>query len=142
MNVSIIMPVYNKEKYLDKSIKSILDQTYENFELIIINDGWTDNSSYICHRFEQEDSRIKVIDIENNGVGNARNVGIKGATGRYITFLDADDYIEHNMYEKIIKKMGFYLVIFKKSLSTKNQDIKYNHLITNILHSIKIIYFY
>ena len=77
MIVSIIMPVYNKEKYLDKSIKSILNQTYKNFELIIINDGSTDNSSCICHKFEQEDIRIKVIDIENNGVSNARNIGLK-----------------------------------------------------------------
>ena len=102
MNVSIIMPVYNKEKYLDKSIKSILDQTYENFELIIINDGSTDNSSYICHRFEQEDSRIKVIDIENNGVSNARNIGIKNANGQYVQFIDGDDYIDEDMIERLV----------------------------------------
>lgn len=108
MNVSIIMPVYNKEKYLDKSIKSILDQTYENFELIIINDGSTDNSSYICHRFEQEDSRIKVIDIENNGVSNARNIGIKNANGQYIQFIDADDYITNNMLENLVNLARIY----------------------------------
>lgn len=102
MNVSIIMPVYNKEKYLDKSIKSILDQTYENFELIIINDGSTDNSSYICHRFEQEDSRIKVIDIENNGVSNARNIGIKNANGQYVQFIDGDDYVDEDMIERLV----------------------------------------
>lgn len=102
MKISIIMPVYNKEKYLYKSIKSILNQTYENFELIIVNDGSTDNSSSICHKFEQEDSRIKVIDIENNGVSNARNIGIKNANGQYIQFIDADDYIDKYMLEDLV----------------------------------------
>lgn len=102
MKISIIMPVYNKEKYLYKSIKSILNQTYENFELIIVNDGSTDNSSSICHKFEQEDSRIKIIDIENNGVSNARNIGIKNANGQYIQFIDADDYIDKYMLEDLV----------------------------------------
>lgn len=102
MDVSIIMPVYNKEKYLDKSIKSILNQTYKNFELIIVNDGSTDNSSRICHKFEQEDSRIKVIDIENNGVSNARNIGIKNSSGQYIQFIDGDDYIDKSMLEDLV----------------------------------------
>lgn len=108
MNVSIIMPVYNKEKYLEKSIKSILNQTYKNFELIIINDGSTDNSSCICHKFAQEDSRIKVIDIENNGVSNARNIGIKNANGQYIQFIDADDYITNNMLENLVNLARIY----------------------------------
>ena len=102
MNVSIIMPVYNKEKYLDKSIKSILNQTYKNFELIIVNDGSTDNSSRICHKFEQEDSRIRVIDIENNGVSNARNIGLKNANGQYVQFIDGDDYIDELMLEDLV----------------------------------------
>lgn len=102
MKISIIMPVYNKEKYLYKSIKSILNQTYENFELIIVNDGSTDNSSSICHKFEQEDSRIKIIDIENNGVSNARNIGIKNANGQYIQFIDADDYIDKYILEDLV----------------------------------------
>lgn len=108
MKVSIIIPVYNKEKYLDKSIKSILNQTYENFELIIINDGSTDNSFQICHRFEKKDKRIKVIDIENNGVSNARNIGLKKASGEYIQFIDADDYIATNMLEKMISIVKEY----------------------------------
>lgn len=108
MIVSIIMPVYNKEKYLDKSIKSILNQTYKNFELIIINDGSTDQSSWICHKFEQEDSRIKVIDIKNNGVSNARNIGLKNANGQYIQFIDADDYIASNMLENLVRLASIY----------------------------------
>lgn len=102
MIVSIIMPVYNKEKYLYKSIKSILNQTYKNFELIIVNDGSTDNSSWICHKFEQEDSRIRVIDIENNGVSNARNIGLKNANGQYVQFIDGDDYIDELMLEDLV----------------------------------------
>lgn len=108
MKISIIIPVYNKEKYLDKSIKSILNQTYENFELIIINDGSTDNSSTICHKFEQKDKRIKVIDTENYGVSNARNIGLKKAKGKYIQFIDADDYIENNMLENMVKIVEKY----------------------------------
>lgn len=108
MKVSVIIPVYNKERYLDKSISSILNQTYKNFELIIINDGSTDNSFQICHRFEKADKRIKVIDIENNGVSNARNIGLKEASGEYIQFIDADDYIEKNMLEKMISIVAEY----------------------------------
>ena len=91
------MPVYNKEKYLNKSIESILNQTYKNFELIIVNDGSTDRSSQICYKFGQEDTRIKIIDIKNKGVSNARNIGLKNARGEYVQFIDADDYIASNM---------------------------------------------
>lgn len=125
MNVSIIMPVYNKEKYLEKSIKSILNQTYKNFELIIINDGSTDNSSCICHKFAQEDRRIKVIDIENNGVSNARNIGIKNANGQYIQFIDADDYIDKDMLEDLVnlsEKYNIDIII----TAIKKIDLKSN----------------
>ncbi len=103
--ISIIIPMYNAEKFIGRLLNCLKEQTYKNLEIIIVNDGSTDNSLEIAKKYEKEDKRINIVDIENNGVGNARNVGIKGATGRYITFLDADDYIEHNMYEKIIKKM-------------------------------------
>ena len=102
MIVSIIMPVYNKKKYLNKSIKSILNQTYKNFELIIVNDGSTDGSSQICYKFSQEDTRIKIIDIKNTGVSNARNIGLKNAIGEYVQFIDADDYIASNMLENLV----------------------------------------
>ena len=101
--ISIIIPMYNAEKFIGRLLNCLKEQTYKNLEIIIVNDGSTDNSLEIAKKYKKEDKRINIVDIENNGVGNARNVGIKGATGRYITFLDADDYIEHNMYEKIIK---------------------------------------
>lgn len=125
MKISIIMPVYNKEKYLDESIESILNQTYENFELIIINDGSTDNSSSICHKFQQEDNRIKVIDIENNGVSNARNIGLKNANGEYIQFIDGDDYIDKYMLEDLVelsKKYNTDIII----TAIKKIDLKSN----------------
>lgn len=103
--ISIIIPMYNAEKFIGRLLNCLKEQTYKNLEIIIVNDGSTDNSLEIAKKYKKEDKRINIVDIENNGVGNARNVGIKGATGRYTTFLDADDYIEHNMYEKIIKKM-------------------------------------
>ena len=102
MKVSIIMPVYNKVKYLDKSIESILNQTYKDFELIIINDGSNDGSEKICYEFRDKDPRVNVISIHNNGVSNARNLGIKNATGEYIQFMDADDYIKENMLEELV----------------------------------------
>ena len=105
VKVSVIIPCYNVAKYLGQCLDSVLKQTFQDFEVLCVNDGSTDNSLEIAKKYKKEDKRINIVDIENNGVGNARNVGIKGATGRYITFLDADDYIEHNMYEKIIKKM-------------------------------------
>ena len=128
MKISIIMPVYNKEKYLYKSIRSILSQTYENFELIIINDGSTDNSSCICHKFKQEDSRIKIINIENNGVSNARNIGIKNANGQYIQFIDADDYIDKYMLEDLVNLLQKYstdiIITEIKKIDLKSNESK------------------
>lgn len=95
--ISIIMPVYNKARYIEKTINSILSQTYKDFELIIVDDGSTDGSELICDKFEQMDSRVKVFHIENGGVSNARNIGIENAGGEYIQFIDSDDYISENM---------------------------------------------
>lgn len=90
--ISVIVPVYNAEKYLDRCIQSVLDQTYSDLELILVNDGSKDSSLGICQRFEASDSRIRVVDKTNGGVSSARNAGIERARGRYITFLDSDDY--------------------------------------------------
>ena len=89
--VTVVIPVYNKEKYLCGSISSILSQTYENFELLLIDDGSTDNSPEICDEFTNKDARVRTIHKENGGVSSARNLGIESAEGSYITFLDADD---------------------------------------------------
>jgi glycosyltransferase involved in cell wall biosynthesis len=91
--ISIVIPVYNAEKYIKECVCSVLNQSYANLELILINDGSKDNSLEIIKTLSNEDSRIKIIDIDNNGVSNARNQGIFLASGKYIVFIDADDYI-------------------------------------------------
>lgn len=97
--VSIIIPVYNASKYLEKCLDSIINQTYQNIEIITINDGSKDNSLEILNEYASKDNRIKIIDKENGGVSSARNIGIDMATGKYIMFIDADDYIEKDMLE-------------------------------------------
>lgn len=134
MKVSIIMPVYNKAKYLENMVNCVLSQTYTNFELIIINDGSTDGSDLICNNLKK-DSRVKIIHIKNGGVSNARNRGLEIATGEYIQFLDADDYIEENMLEDLVKianKNDADLII--SGIKKINQN---NKLIENILPKFK-----
>jgi len=100
--LSIIVPVYNAEKYLRKCIDSILAQTFTNFECIIVDDGSTDSSSDICEHYSQADTRIIVVHQENSGVSAARNKGIEIARGKFIGIVDSDDYIQINMYENLI----------------------------------------
>ena len=95
--ISVIVPIFNKEKYLDKCIRSILNQSYVNLELILINDGSTDRSHEICERFSTIDKKIKLVNTENRGSSKARNTAIDMANGKYIAFVDADDYI-HSEY--------------------------------------------
>lgn len=101
--ISIIVPVYNARRHIKKCISSILAQTMNDFELIIINDGSTDDSLYICKTFARIDKRIRIIDKENEGVSSARNIGIKAAKGDWITFIDADDYVDVNYLECLYK---------------------------------------
>ena len=101
MKYSIIIPVYNVEEYLDRCLKSILNQTYSNYEVIIVNDGSPDNSDNIIKSYEKEDKRFKEYKKVNGGLSDARNYGLKYATGDYLIFIDADDYIESNYLEKV-----------------------------------------
>jgi len=101
--VSIIVPIYNAEKVLSRCIDSILNQSYKNLEIILINDGSKDKSIDIIREYEKLDSRIKVINNSNKGVSETRNIGVSQATGEYIQFIDSDDYIELDMIEKTIK---------------------------------------
>lgn len=104
MKLSVIIPIYNGEKFIRKSIDSVLNQTVSDLELILVDDGSKDNSGKICDEYAQKDSRIKVIHKENVGVSAARNDGISTAQGEYIGFVDADDWIEPNMFEDLIEK--------------------------------------
>lgn len=101
--ISVIIPVYNVEKYLSACIKSILNQTHRNLELILIDDGSKDNSGQICDEFAKKDSRIRVIHQENGGVSVARNKGVDISEGDYIAFVDSDDFVAPNMYESLLK---------------------------------------
>lgn len=97
--VSIIIPIYNTEKYLKKCIESIINQTYRYLEIILVNDGSTDESLKICQTFAENDNRISIIDKSNGGISDARNYGIDVATGEYIVFVDSDDFIHPEMIE-------------------------------------------
>ena len=113
--ISVIIPVYNVEKWLNKCIDSILNQSYENFEIILVNDGSTDKSKDICYQYLKEDNRVKVFDILNSGQSVARNIGLKEAKGDYILFIDSDDYISD---KAIIEK-------FINILDSNNYDFIY-----------------
>ena len=97
--VSIIIPVYNAEKYLEECLESVVNQTYHNLEIILIDDGSTDKSGKICDEYAQKDSRIKVIHKQNEGISQARNIGIEMAKGEYIQFVDSDDYVDLDLVE-------------------------------------------
>lgn len=103
--VSIVVPIYNVEKYIDKCIDSIINQSYNNLEIILVNDGSPDRSVEICNQYAEKDSRIKVINKDNGGLSDARNKGIDNASGDYIVFVDGDDYIEILTIEKAIQAM-------------------------------------
>lgn len=91
--ISVIVPVYNTEKYLDRCVQSILAQTYTDFELLLIDDGSTDSSGAMCDRYAEQDSRVRVFHKENGGVSSARNLGLDNAIGEWITFCDSDDFV-------------------------------------------------
>lgn len=100
--ISIIIPVYNVEKCLRRCIESVINQTYSNIEIILVDDGSTDACPEICDEYEKTDDRIKVVHKSNGGLSDARNVGIDIAQGKYIGFVDSDDYIHPNMYEQLL----------------------------------------
>ncbi|WP_288735322.1 glycosyltransferase family 2 protein [uncultured Phocaeicola sp.] len=110
--LSIIVPVYNVESYLHDSLNSLLNQTFPDYEVICVNDGSTDNSLNILEEFSKKDTRIKVISQENKGLSATRNIGIRNSTGKYISFLDSDDFLKPDTYAKI------YSVILENDVDT------------------------
>ncbi len=103
MKISVIVPIYNTEKYLSKCIESLINQDHDNLEIILVNDGSKDNSQKICEEYAEKDSRIVLINKENGGLSSARNHGLKLATGDYVAFVDSDDWIELDMYSSMLK---------------------------------------
>lgn len=126
--ISIIVPIYNVEKYLNKCIDSIISQTYKNIEIILVDDGSPDNCGKICDEYAKKDNRIKVIHKENGGVSSARNVGIENSNGEWIAFVDADDWIEKE-----------YIFSLANKAKDENADIAlctYNRVTGNIIEKI------
>ncbi len=125
--ISVIIPVYNTEKYLEQCLNSVINQTLKDIEIICVNDCSTDNSLEILKEYSQKDKRIKIIDLkENKGVSNARNIGINKAEGEYIGFVDSDDWIDDNYYETL-----YNLAI------TKSSDIAKGNICEHINHKIQ-----
>ena len=122
MTFSIVVPIYNVEKYLERCIDSILAQTFQDYELLLVNDGSTDNSAVICKRYLRYGERVKYYEKSNGGLGDARNYGIGKAKGDFLVFVDSDDYIEPDM-----------LNIINETIKSYNSDIViFNHAIVNM----------
>jgi len=131
--ISIIVPVYNAGKFLDRCIDSILNQTYENIEVILVNDGSTDNSGKLCEMYAHKDHRVKVIHQENSGPSIARNIGLEKANGTYIQFVDADDYIDEKMTETLVNEINKNadIVICAYKIVSKKIDGKLDFVYSN-----------
>ena len=139
--ISIIVPIYNAEKYLKICVDSIINQTYSNIEILLVNDGSKDNSLELCKEYEKKDNRIRTIDKINGGPGSAKNAGVENATGDYIGFVDSDDYIENDMFEILYNlceenNAEISMVDFRKIIDGKPMDypnstgeiVKYNRI--------------
>ena len=103
--ISIVVPVYKVEPYLDKCVSSIVNQTYKNLEIILVDDGSPDNCPVMCDAWAEKDNRIRVIHKPNGGLSDARNAGMSAATGELIAFVDSDDWIAPDMYEKLYHRL-------------------------------------
>lgn len=131
--VSIIVPVYNVEKYLSFCLDSIINQTFKDIEILCVNDGSTDNSPTILEHYANFDKRIKIINKPNGGLSSARNAGIDGASGKYIAFVDSDDFVSHFFLEKtlgLLKKYNADFVSFMFSSVVGNNLKMYGHNVT------------
>ena len=126
-HISVIIPIYNAENCLDRCIQSIISQTYTNFELILIDDGSSDNSLNICKKYAKENKQIVVISQKNHGVSSARNLGIKTAKNEWITFIDADDYVERDYIECLCENITdekTLIIQGLKQVNIKGEEIK------------------
>ena len=124
--ISVIVPIYNVEPYLRRCIDSIINQTYKNLEIILVDDGSTDGSGEICNKYEQQDERIRVIHKKNGGAADARNKGLEVMTGKFVSFVDSDDWIEYNFYENMIEQAIKYnadIVVSNYNYVSDNGDI-------------------
>ena len=125
--VSMIVPVYQVEKYIAQCIESVLNQTFQDFELILVDDGSKDQSGIICDSYAAKDDRIIVIHTENRGAAAARNIGLDHASGRYITFLDGDDWIEKDTCSLVrrVKDQSVQMLIFGAVREYENHTVPF-----------------
>jgi glycosyltransferase involved in cell wall biosynthesis len=128
MTISIIIPVYNAAPYLESSVNSVINQTYSNWELILVDDGSKDESGQICDKFAQKDSRIRVIHQENAGAGAARNNGISQTKGDYVVFVDADDYIEPHYLKQLSEHDEDVVFIDVQCVDENGQKVKEEYM--------------
>ena len=138
--ISIIIPVYNAEKFLKRCLESVINQTYKNFEVICVDDGSKDNSSKIIEKIAKKDNRIILIKQKNQGVSIARNNAIEKSTGEYIMFLDSDDYMDKNMCEIMIKAINEYRVDVVRCNYKRvyENGVKFNNKYDNLPIGIKL----
>ncbi len=145
--ISIVIPVYNVEKYLKRCIDSVIKQTYNNIEIILVDDGSTDSSGIICDNLKNKDTRIKVIHKKNGGLSDARNVGIDNSNGEYLSFIDSDDYVEENYISLLYNTLKMYKadmsiashkVIYEKNCIDKSTGLKFEANAETILE--KMLY--
>ncbi|WP_130891428.1 glycosyltransferase family 2 protein [Fusobacterium ulcerans] len=130
--LSVIVAAYNVEKYIEKCINSLVNQTYKNLEILVVNDGSTDNTKEIMEKYEKEYKNLKLLNKENGGLSSARNYGINHSKGEYITFVDGDDYVDEEMYEEMLDKMirensDMCICNFRKIYSNKIKIPKLNY---------------
>lgn len=133
---SIIIPVYNKEDYIEECILSVINQEFKNIEILLINDGSTDNSLSICRRLESYDNRIIVIDKQNSGVSDTRNIGIEKSRGEYILFLDADDIWSNDLLKLVDKYIEYYDILYFRSCRNKRLLNSESNLCVNKIESV------
>lgn len=147
--ISVIVPIYNVEQFLDRCIESLQKQTYKNLEIFLVDDGSTDRSGKICDQYASEDSRIHVIHKPNGGPSSARNEGLKKCTGDYIAFVDSDDWVEPELYDILLKlsKENYTLITgcaavtdFEDGTSVNNHNDRENGIITGKTCALDVLY--
>ena len=134
--LTVIVPAYNVEKYIEKCLASLVNQTYKNLKILVVNDGSTDNTKQIIEKYEKEYENLKLLNKKNGGLSSARNFGLKNTKTKYVTFVDGDDYLELNTYEVIMKKIeeekaDLGIFNFKKVYSQKIINSKLDEKIYN-----------
>ncbi|MWX42503.1 glycosyltransferase family 2 protein, partial [Francisella tularensis] len=136
--ITLVIPIYNIENYLGRCLDSVINQTYKDLEIILVNDGSTDNSLEICESYAKEDSRIKIINKNNGGLSSARNVGLDACKGDYVTFIDSDDWVSLDyieiLYKNIIDNNADISIINAIKVKSQNNDFTLKEQ-KNLLHT-------